>query len=159
MPIKTDLLLHALVLPSPLRVKDEIACGESLLLALALELRHVVRRHARLELLPVVEPRLKELQALRRCCMHGGRLQHANEVRRFPASKENSIHYCMDKNQRLALDLQVLCMANLAWNEPNVVHLLCFLSPHPYTTVPYHQKRRQHDDLVQPSERDAACLV
>lgn len=60
---KVHLLLRALVLPGLLRVENEIAGGEALLLALSLELRDVVRRHARLELLSVVETRLEALSA------------------------------------------------------------------------------------------------
>lgn len=54
----THLFLLALVLPGPLRVKDEVASVEAPLLALPLELAHVVRRHPRLKLLSVVETRL-----------------------------------------------------------------------------------------------------
>lgn len=54
----THLFLQALVLPGPLRVKHEVASVEALLLALPLELAHVVRRHPRLKLLSVVETRL-----------------------------------------------------------------------------------------------------
>lgn len=61
-PTPTYLLLDPLVLSGFLRVENEIAGREALLLAPPLELRYVVGSHAGLEVLAVMETRLKALR-------------------------------------------------------------------------------------------------